>query len=305
MNKAFRILTAIILSSSLLLGDYRECVSLYQEVKQLEQQIDEHEADLLFVNLRQMQQEYDEQYVNDLLTSQQAEIDRNEQTIAALENTINKLASRSSRIAEYISTYDERTEDNLSFLALRYTYDQRDKYPTGCESVALHILLRYYDVDAPMKTIVERLPKAKKPWYGEDGVRYGYDPEEYFIGNPTSTSGYGVFNGPIAQVAETFKPGVISRTGMDFSEVIELIDQGKAVMVWSSVNLKIPYVSQTWQTPEGKTIEWLRHEHAVVVVGYDSEHIIISDPHNGTIRNMDRARFIKVYNIMGQRAVYY
>jgi len=48
-------------------------------------------------------------------------------------------------------------------------------YPTGCESAALTILLKYYGVNVSMSDVVNKLPKGKLPYY-ENGVKYGGNP---------------------------------------------------------------------------------------------------------------------------------
>ncbi|MBR0385268.1 MAG: C39 family peptidase [Erysipelotrichaceae bacterium] len=305
MNRKYRLLAAALLSLTLFVGDFSECLRLYNEIREMEQKIDEKNVDLLQVEYRDVREEHNEEYIENVLASQQEVLRKQQQEIDALDSQLNAYRRRNGIIAEYIDTYDERHEDSLSFMALNYTRMQYPDFPTGCESVALHILLRYYDVDAPILEIVSRLPKAPMPVLNENYEGTGYDPELYFIGDPLTRGGYGVFNHPIAEVAETFKEGVICRDGMEFSELLELLDQGRAVMVWSTIDLKTPEISRKWLTPEGRTVYWLRHEHAVVVIGYDDTTVTVSDPHTGTIRTMDRDRFILVYNQMGRRAVYY
>lgn len=81
---------------------------------------------------------------------------------------------------------------------------QYPDYPTGCESASLYMLLKYYDVDVTMEQIVEEMPKGSNPYY-KNGVRYGADPEKEFVGDPRNNWSFGVFNEPVAKVAEKFK----------------------------------------------------------------------------------------------------
>ena len=93
---------------------------------------------------------------------------------------------------------------------------------------------------------------------------------------------------------------------MDFEEIIKLVYHDRPVIVWTSINLLKPYIAKTWYNSKyGETIYWKNYNHAVVVIGYNDNEIIISDPINGKIRNMNRKKFIDVYNYMGKRTIYY
>lgn len=110
----------------------------------------------------------------------------------------------------------------------------------------------------------------------------------------------------MAITANKFKPDVINGTGMEFDTIIKLIKNNRPVIVWTSINLKTPYVHKTWiYKPTGEVITWKNYNHAVVVIGYTENTIIVSDPINGKIRSFDKEKFINVYNYMGKRAIYY
>ena len=61
--------------------------------------------------------------------------------------------------------------------------NQHPDYPTGCESIALYMLLRYYGTEVTPAQIVEALPKGPVP-YRKNGRDYGANPEREFVGNP-------------------------------------------------------------------------------------------------------------------------
>ena len=71
-------------------------------------------------------------------------------------------------------------------------------------------------------------------------------------------------------------------------------------MVWTSMSLAVPYISQSWiYEPTGETIYWKANEHAVVIIGYTEDKVIISDPIDGKakyqskyITIMERRRYI-------------
>lgn len=178
-------------------------------------------------------------------------------------------------------------------------------YPTGCESAALRNLLNFWGVSVSMEEIVDILPKGDLP-YDEGEVRYGGNPDLEFIGHPSDYSSYGVYEKPIKDVANVFKSGIIDGTGMSLDDVLEVVREGRPVIVWVSMNMAVPYVSKIWiYKPTGEKISWMSNEHALLVVGYNSSQVIVSDSLNGGIRYYDKQVFKNRYNTYGKRALYY
>lgn len=178
-------------------------------------------------------------------------------------------------------------------------------YPTGCESAALTILLNYWGVNVSIGQVVDVLPKGDQPYY-ENNIRYGGNPYIEFIGHPRNSYSYGVYDIPIQNVANTFKEGIINGRGMSMNDVLAIVRQGRPVIVWNSMNLSVPHISNSWiYKPTGETIKWLADLHALVVVGYNDNQIITSDSLTGTIRYFDRKTFESRYNAFGKRALYY
>ena len=70
--------------------------------------------------------------------------------------------------------------------------------------------------------------------------------------------------------------------------------------------LALPYISDGWTYPvTGEWVNWKANEHAVVIMGYDNNNVIISDPIGGTIKYQSRSVFESRYNYYGKKAVYY
>ena len=185
------------------------------------------------------------------------------------------------------------------------TINQYPSYPTGCESVALTILLRYYGINVSPNNIIDNLKKGELP-HDEGGVMYGGNPEIEFIGNPYSNEAYGVYETPIGNVANMYKQDANTRSNFPFSEVLNLVKNNRPVVVWTSSGLAVPYISRTWTyKPTMEKISWKSHEHAVVVIGYNDNEIIISDPMGGSIKYQNRNTFESRYNYYGKKAIYY
>ena len=69
--------------------------------------------------------------------------------------------------------------------------DQREKYPTGCESVSTVMALRYAGLDMAVETWIDRyLPKGNAP-HTENGIRIGANPWKAFPGDPYTAEGWG------------------------------------------------------------------------------------------------------------------
>lgn len=146
------------------------------------------------------------------------------------------------------------------------------------------MLLNYYGVIVTPDDIISSLPKGKLP-YAKNGITYGGNPEKEFIGNPYSLNSYGVYEKPLAKVANKYKTGITIATGTDFNKILEIVGTGKPVLVWTSMYLAAPYISTSWiYETTGETIYWKSNEHAVVIIGYTPNKVIISDQNGGTIK---------------------
>lgn len=183
--------------------------------------------------------------------------------------------------------------------------NQYPKYQTGCESVALTMLLQYYGVSVTPDMIISKLKKGSVP-YWENGILYGGNPELEFVGNPYSKGAYGVYERPMAEVANIYKSGVIAKSNFSFGEVVKIVQSGRPVMVWTSMGLSLPYISSSWiYKPTGETINWKANEHAVVMVGASDSAVTIADPMGGRLKTYSRSTFESRYNYYGKKALYY
>jgi len=254
--------------------------------------------------------------ISSLLQKNYSEV---KEEIISLENEIDTLGESKEKISEEIQSLQNKyylltVEQNMENLNTAYeeyqipnfpTYDQRTYYPNGCESISLYLLLKYNGVEVSPETIVATLKKGDTP-HMEGNVKYGGDPEIEFVGNPKDKSGYGVFEDPIIDVANQFKPGIKKITGTSLDGVLEIVKQGYPVQVWASSYQRTPAKCNTWIHKEsGKTITWYCNFHSLVVIGYANNKIIVSDPLTGTIVRYDRKKFEAAYNFYGRRAIYY
>lgn len=229
-----------------------------------------------------------------------------EKDITDLENKVIELEDKLSNTQkEYYKLVKENAEKNSFYISNVPFINQYPNYPTGCESVALTILLNYYGVKVTPDDIISKLPKASVP-VEKNGKIYGGNPEVEFVGNPYSLNAYGVYEKPIASVANKYKSGIKIATGTSFEQILEVVRTGTPVMVWTSMNLLVPYISTSWiYEPTGETIYWKANEHAVVIIGYTEDKVIISDPLSGKAKYQSKSIFKERYNYFGKKALYY
>ena len=281
-----------------------------QKIKEIENQIKEkEEISQEYIEIyNEISKEVDEiENIPKKINLLKRTIKENDELYTLLQEDLEDIKEKNNKIEkELISLINKKkSEENSFILAKRITYSQFPNYPTGCESVALHILLKYNEINASVEDIISRLKKGELP-YQVGNKKYGGNPEIEFIGNPKSKYSYGVYNKPLAEVANTFKSNITSKTGVKFEDMLEIVKQGKPVLVWTTINLSKPYISQSWTyRPTGEIISWISGEHAVVVIGFNQNQIIISDPYTGTIRYLDKSTFESRYNYLGRRVLYY
>lgn len=210
-----------------------------------------------------------------------------------LQNTYNKILE------------EERKKNSYMIEGVPRINQYSMGYPTGCESAAITSLLKFWGVSVNISDVVNKLPKGSLP-YSENGVRYGGNPYLEFVGHPSTYSSYGVYEKPIISVANSFKSGVIDGTGSSLDGVLNIVKEGRPVVVWVSMYMAVPYISTTWiYKPTGEKISWMANEHALVVIGYTPNQVIVADSLNGGIRYYDKGVFRSRYNTYGKRAVYY
>ena len=204
---------------------------------------------------------------------------------------------------------DERVNKKLLNVSNIMQYPE---LPTGCESVALTILLNHLGYKADKLTIArDYLPKLDFYWY--NGVLYGADFRTTFAGNPESENAYGCYAQCITTTANNylndngFSGKAYNITGTDFDSILyDYIDKDIPVLIWiTSSNLHETMLTSVWTTPNGERVQWKAYEHCVVLTGYDLDNqlIYVSDPLVGNT-SYDYGRIKQRYIDMGQQAVY-
>lgn len=191
----------------------------------------------------------------------------------------------------------EKTIPPKVALELELIY-QNPELPTGCESVALTMLLNYYGFGLEKTTIA-----SEYLIYADNFV-------EGFVGNPFSTGGAGIYSPGLTRTANKF----LDAQGSDLNaknvtdstpeELYRYLAEGKPVVIWNTI-----YFLQNQPTGQvvkwgEKEYHWDRCEHCMVLSGYDLEKnvVIVHDPINGIVER-DADGFWERYESLGSMAL--
>ena len=159
----------------------------------------------------------------------------------------------------------------------------RQEHSLSCELASLKMVLNYYGVNVSESEIIEKLafdttPKTRTTWG---------DPSVGFVGNidgKMGKTGYGVYYGPVAEVARNWKYAD-AMNQLTAQDVANHIERDRPLVVWGYYGSG---KRLSWSTPEGKKIYAVNGEHARVVIGFtgsalDPEGFILLDPIYGEI----------------------
>lgn len=174
----------------------------------------------------------------------------------------------------------------------------------GCEVTSLAMLLQYEGIPADKMKLAKQIHKL--PFRDENYVRS--NPYDGFVGDiyTFSKSGYGVYHGPVANLAETYMPGRIKDiTGQSIEAVYDLIDNGSPVwVITNSTFAPLPESEFTvWNTNSGD-VKITYSEHSVLIVGYDEHSVYINDPlAESGYKAVPRKAFEQAWIQMGSQAI--
>ncbi|MDR4899622.1 MULTISPECIES: C39 family peptidase [Bacillus] len=175
----------------------------------------------------------------------------------------------------------------------------------GCEVTSLAMMLQYAGVSVDKMKLANEIKKVN---FMEDGVRG--NPNEGFVGNiyTFSESGYGVYHGPLFQLAKKYLPNkAVDLTGKSIEEIYKSVKAGHPVVMITNAT----YASldedefTTWETNSGD-VSITYNEHCVVLVGYDKESVYIRDPLDDSLDvKVPRGKFEQAWVQMGSQAISY
>ncbi|EDZ54235.1 conserved hypothetical protein [Bacillus cereus AH1134] len=175
----------------------------------------------------------------------------------------------------------------------------------GCEVTSLAMMLQYAGVSVDKMTLANEIKKVD---FIDDGVRG--NPNEGFVGNiyTFSESGYGVYHGPLFQLAEKYLPNkAVDLTGKNIEEIYKSVKAEQPVVMITNATFAPLDEDEftTWETNSGD-VSITYNEHCVVLIGYDKEFVYIRDPLNESLDvKVPRESFEKAWMQMGSQAISY
>jgi uncharacterized protein YvpB len=180
----------------------------------------------------------------------------------------------------------------------------------GCEVTSLSMLLGSAGISSNKMTLALQVKKDTTP-YRKVGLKiYFGNPNVGFVGDIYSFSkpGFGVFNGPIEDLANQYMPNrVVNLSGQSFDAVLNYVSAGHPVWVITTSWFKpVPdQYWQTWNTPQGQ-IRITMKEHSVLITGYDSKYVYFNDPLDGKKNKaIQMNQFIGGWKQYGSQAISY
>ena len=191
--------------------------------------------------------------------------------------------------------------------------DQREKYPTGCESVCAVMDLQYYGVDLSVEEFIDNyLPLGDAPHVDGQGNYVGCDPREAFPGNPYEESGWGCYS-PVIEKAlvralEDSGRKDLAVARLDGSTLEDLygryVSQGVPVLLWATIGMEEPVVSQTFTIQgTGEAFDWVYPMHCLLWVGEAGDSWLFHDPLAGEAAPYRKDRVERAYQGLGCQAV--
>lgn len=182
------------------------------------------------------------------------------------------------------------------------TVMQNPELPTGCEITALAQTLNFYGFDIDKVDLCDMFMPIDINGY--------YTMNDVYLGDPRSNNGFGC-NAPVITMAASYYFTWIGSdwysidlTGMSLREVFYQVEQGRPVIVWSTIDQRETYEEFQFTLGCGEDFYFNPYQHCLTVYGYDynSGIVYVADPLAGNVQ-YDMERFERIYAIMGNQAV--
>ena len=211
-------------------------------------------------------------------------------------------ASTAAKESTAVATATTSTPaDSQKSLADFKVISQLPELPTGCEVTSLTMVLNHLGINADKLDIADNYLTK-----GEYGVT---DPRKAFVGNPrTEENSRGCYAPVLVEAANKYLSAKGSDktakdiSGGDLEKLFPYIDKGIPVIVWGIMDCQKSEVVSIGEA-DGQTLNWVRPEHCMVLVGYSDTEITEADPYYGAIKTYTREQFKSGYNDLFKQAI--
>lgn len=182
------------------------------------------------------------------------------------------------------------------------TVMQEPELPTGCEITSLDQTMQYYGFMIDKVELCDVFMPVDYDGY--------YTMDEVYLGDPHSSNGFGCNATVIEKTANDYFECIGSDwyatdlTGISLSEVFYQIEQGRPVIVWSTIDQIESGLSYVFTLGCGEDFYFNYYQHCLTVYGFDYNEgvVYVADPLAGNV-TYDISRFERIFNNMGNQAV--
>lgn len=190
---------------------------------------------------------------------------------------------------------------------------QLPNYPSGCEITSAAMALRYIGYKVSNYYLVKKFLPVSNNFYYKNGKKYGPDLNVTFAGNP-SLNYYGCFAPVIVSTINKYlvsekAPYVAKQLGVadikkSIDNLYKNIDNNTPVIVWATTEMQDVEYKTSWYLPNGQRFNYPKHEHCLVLIGYDDTNVTLSDPFDKRKTVFySRKLFEKRFSQLGSQAV--
>lgn len=235
-----------------------------------------------------------------------------EKEIVLTTQSVVSSASLSESTETSVTTVSDIKEDNFVCIDVPYI-SQNKEYPTGCELVSASMLLSFYGFNITAGELIDKgyIKQADLEYsYDDENRIYCADPNEAFIGDPRTESGYGCYAPALLSGLKKYLENeyfdVVNLSEISLHDLcMEYIDFGEPVIVWASIDMNQTVVAENaWTIKEtGEKFNWISNEHCLVLVGYDDENYYFNDPQKDAAVPYKKETVEKHYKELGSQAI--
>lgn len=163
--------------------------------------------------------------------------------------------------------------------------NQRERYPTGCESVSAVMALNYLGINITVNEFIDNyLDMGTMPVNIPGIERVGCDPWKAFPGSPYLKTGFGCFAPVIANALHKFIDSAQYEILELYNKPVEelckdYLDREIPVIFWATVDMKPVRQGASWIIEDtGERVNWVIPMHCLLLVGYDDNFYYFNDP---------------------------
>lgn len=229
------------------------------------------------------------------------------------ESAAEKLGQVQSDYVEAEQTRDSGVEIEQrvtqAFLAVENIL-QNPELPNGCEATSLAIVLNYLGYSAEKTELAEQYV-ANGALVTMNGVTYGPNPNDTYVGNPDDSTGYYILAEGLAQAAnnylKTYESGIkaTSISGASEEELAAKIENGTPVILWTTMDFgDAQYTQYGWVLEStGEYYIPYANLHCVVLIGYNEENYTLCNPLRGEVQTVAKAELMYGYSALEMQAM--